>query len=151
MSESNRSLRVRLQFDNPTKQLKPNMFSSVMLTPVMQKERLQIPREAVIYAGNMNRVVLALGGGKFRSVLVKVGLENKGFVEILSGLEAGQKIVTSAQFLLDSESSISADFDRMLEEQADKEANTSKDNLDWLDVSTLNLNVLNVIPQGAIL
>lgn len=151
MSESNRSLRVRLQFDNPTKQLKPNMFSSVMLTPVMQKERLQIPREAVIYAGNMNRVVLALGGGKFRSVLVKVGLENKGFVEILSGLEAGQKIVTSAQFLLDSESSISADFDRMLEEQADKEANTSKDHLDWLDVSTLNLNVLNVIPQGAIL
>lgn len=151
MSESNRSLRVRLQFDNPTKQLKPNMFSSVMLTPVMQKERLQIPREAVIYAGNMNRVVLALGGGKFRSVLVKVGLENKGFVEILSGLEAGQKIVTSAQFLLDSESSISADFDRMLEEQADKEANTSKDNLDWLDVSTLNLNVLNVTPQGAIL
>ena len=117
MSKSNRTLRVRLQFDNPTAQLKPNMFASVILTPSMNKERLQIPREAVIYAGNMNRVVLALGEGEFRSVLVNIGLENQDVVEVLSGLEEGQKIVTSAQFLLDSESSISADFDRMLKEQ----------------------------------
>ena len=117
MSESNRTLRVRLQFDNPNQMLKPNMFSSVIITPKMDQERLYIPREAVIYAGNMNRVVLAMGDGKFRSVLVKVGIENQQTIEILSGLEVGQKIVTSAQFLLDSESSISADFDRMLEEQ----------------------------------
>jgi len=117
MSQSNRTLRVRLEFDNPNEELKPNMFSSVIITPKMDQERLYIPREAVIYAGNMNRVVLAMGDGKFKSVVVKVGIENQQTIEILSGLELGQKIVTSAQFLLDSESSISADFDRMLEEQ----------------------------------
>jgi Cu(I)/Ag(I) efflux system membrane fusion protein len=146
MSASNRTLRVRLQFDNPTAQLKPNMFASVTLTPTMTEPRLQIPREAVIYAGNMNRVVLALGEGKFRSVLVKVGLESEGLagksvVEIISGLEEGQKVVTSAQFLLDSESSISADFERMLEIQKQQAAevqydpNKEDEDLDWLDLS----------------
>jgi Cu(I)/Ag(I) efflux system membrane fusion protein len=121
MNASNRTLRVRLQFDNPTAQLKPNMFASVTLTPEMGESRLQIPREAVIYAGNMNRVVLAKGNGRFKSVIVKLGLENKQAVEVLSGLTEGQKIVTSAQFLLDSESSINADFDRMLEIENNKE------------------------------
>lgn len=144
MSKNNRTLRVRLQFDNPTAQLKPNMFSAVLLTPKVHEKRLKIPREAVIYAGNMNRVVLALGEGQFRSVLVKIGLENQKFVEILSGLEEGQKIVTSAQFLLDSESSISADFERMLEQQEEMQQaqqddpSDNDDDLDWLDFSVLN-------------
>ena len=135
MSESNRTLRVRLQFDNPNQMLKPNMFSSVVITPKMDEERLYIPREAVIYAGNMNRVVLAMGDGKFRSVLVKVGIENQQAIEILSGLEVGQKIVTSAQFLLDSESSINADFDRMLEEQdtMDHKSMRLKETSDYLN------------------
>ena len=147
MNASNRTLRVRLQFDNPTAQLKPNMFASVTLTPEMNKSTLQIPREAVIYAGKMNRVVLALGNGKFKSVLVNLGLENTDSVEVLSGLSEGQKIVTSAQFLLDSESSISADFNRMLEiekQQAQPEAdsNNNDDDLDWLDLGVLTTPVL---------
>lgn len=150
MSQSNRTLRVRLQFDNPTYQLKPYMFSSVTLLPEMHGKRLQVPREAVIYAGKMNRVVLALGEGKFRSILVKTGLENDGFVEILSGLKEGQKIVTSAQFLLDSESSINADFERMLEPQkvkdSDQQSDITKDDddLDWLDFSVLNISKMAV-------
>ncbi len=161
MSESNRTLRVRLQFDNPNQMLKPNMFSSVVITPKMDEERLYIPREAVIYAGNMNRVVLAMGDGKFRSVLVKVGLENQQTVEILSGLEVGQKIVTSAQFLLDSESSISADFDRMLEDQneMDHKAMRLKKTSDYLngeddsddldsaeDLDSIEVGVLQISP-----
>ncbi|PKF63371.1 efflux RND transporter periplasmic adaptor subunit [Psychromonas sp. psych-6C06] len=150
MSPNNRTLRVRLQFDNPTAQLKPNMFSSVTLTSKMDQQRVQIPREAVIYAGNMNRVVLALGEGKYRSVLVKVGLENQHSVEILSGLEVGQKIVTSAQFLLDSESSISADFERMLERQELQmlpayDPTKEDEDLDWLDFGMLNAPIKEVI------
>ena len=151
MSKNNRTLRVRLQFDNPTAQLKPNMFASVILTPTMDKKRMQIPREAVIYAGNMNRVVLSLGNGKFRSVLVRIGLEtineeDHAIVEVLSGLEVGQEVVTSAQFLLDSESSISADFDRMQEELEKQETkfkydeDKGDDDLDWLDFGALNSN-----------
>ena len=147
MNANNRTLRVRLQFDNPTGQLKPNMFTSVTLTPELNKNVLQIPREAVIYAGNMNRVVLALGNGKFKSVLVNLGLENKDAVEVLSGLNEGQKIVTSAQFLLDSESSISADFDRMLEIekqqiQPEADSNSNNEDLDWLDLGVLTTPTL---------
>ena len=144
MSENNRTLRVRLQFDNPNALLKPNMFASVMLTPSMNDDRLQIPREAVIYAGKMNRAVLALGDGKFKSVLINVGLENQGFVEVLSGLTEGQQVVTSAQFLLDSESSISADFERMLEQQKGEsqyDPEKQDEDLDWLDFSALNSNM----------
>mgnify|MGYP001229803684 CR=1 FL=1 len=144
MNANNRTLRVRLQFSNPNAELKPNMFANVILTPTMDNKRLQIPREAVIYAGNMNRVVLALGDGKFRSVVVNLGLENKDAVEVLSGLSEGQKIVTSAQFLLDSESSISADFERMLEIENNKQAEPdydpgmADDDLDWLDLGSLH-------------
>ncbi|PKH02098.1 efflux RND transporter periplasmic adaptor subunit [Psychromonas sp. MB-3u-54] len=140
MNASNRTLRVRLQFDNPTALLKLNMFASVTLIPQMKQRTLQIPREAVIYAGNMNRVVLALGEGNFKSVLVNLGLENKQSVEVLSGLSEGQEIVTSAQFLLDSESSISADFGRMLEldknkkSQPESDSSNEDDDLDWLDL-----------------
>ncbi|WP_413698494.1 efflux RND transporter periplasmic adaptor subunit [Psychromonas sp. KJ10-10] len=136
MNANNRTLRVRVQFDNPTAQLKPNMFASIVLSPDMSQKRLQIPREAVIYTGNMNRVVLAKGDGQFKSVIVKLGLENKTSVEVLSGLTEGQKIVTSAQFLLDSESSINADFDRMLEIEKNKEMQPvqEEDDLDWLDL-----------------
>jgi len=144
MNASNRTLRVRLQFENPTALLKPHMFANVTLIPEMKQRTLQIPREAVIYAGNMNRVVLALGEGKFKSVLVNLGLENKKSVEVLSGLSEGQEIVTSAQFLLDSESSISADFGRMQEMEQQKktesqstpgsDSSSKNDDLDWLDL-----------------
>lgn len=139
LNATNRTMRVRLQFDNPAAQLKPNMFASVILTPEMNETRLQIPREAVIYAGNMNRVVLAKGNGQFKSVIVNLGLENKDSVEILSGLTEGQEVVTSAQFLLDSESSINADFDRMLEIESDEKMKmerdkSEEDDLDWLDL-----------------
>ncbi|TEW46160.1 efflux RND transporter periplasmic adaptor subunit [Psychromonas algicola] len=141
MNPMNRTLRVRLQFANANADLKPNMFANVALTPEMNSKTLQIPREAVIYAGNMNRVVLALGEGKFKSVVVNLGLENKESVEVLSGLSEGQKIVTSAQFLLDSESSISADFERMkvIEQQKipEQEHSQSNDDLDWLDLGAL--------------
>ncbi|WP_435236733.1 efflux RND transporter periplasmic adaptor subunit [Psychromonas sp. PT13] len=145
MNMNNRTLRVRLQFDNPSAQLKPNMFARVSLTPEMAKNRLQIPREAVIYAGNMNRVVLALGNGQFKSVVVNLGLENKDSVEVLSGLSEGQKIVTSAQFLIDSESSISADFERMLGSDADNSMTPEikEDNLDWLDLGAVTTKPLS--------
>ena len=140
MNAINRSLRVRVQFMNPTGELKPNMFASVTLTPKMTKTRVQIPREAVIYGGKMNRAVLAKGNGQFKSVIVNLGLENKDSVEVLSGLSEGQKIVTSAQFLLDSESSISADFERMLEIDKSQQAQPEHDSsIDDQDLDALDL------------
>ena len=78
------------------------------ITPV-----LLIPREALIRTGEQNRVVLSLDGGRFKSVSVTPGRIGRDQVEILNGIEAGDRIVTSAQFLIDSESSKTSDFLRM--------------------------------------
>jgi Cu(I)/Ag(I) efflux system membrane fusion protein len=108
-----RTLKIRLRFDNDNDELKPNMFAQVIIHRANEKEALLVPLEAVIRTGSNDRVVLALGEGKFKSVAVKLGRLNGNFAEILEGLDEGTAIVTSAQFLLDSESSRTSDFKRM--------------------------------------
>jgi Cu(I)/Ag(I) efflux system membrane fusion protein len=113
LDEKNRTLRVRLRFANEDKTLKPNMFAQVAIEADPAEKALLVPREAVIRAGSENRVVLALGEGRFRSAAVKLGRVGERDAEILDGLAAGDTVVVSAQFLLDSESSKSADLMRM--------------------------------------
>jgi Cu(I)/Ag(I) efflux system membrane fusion protein len=119
---------VRLHFENNDRYLKPNMFAQITINVSASEPVLQIPREALIRTGNQDRVVLALGDGYFKSVAVNVGRFNNNYVEVLSGLAEGEKIVSSAQFLLDSESSKSSDFKRMepLEEISDDNINGNK-------------------------
>lgn len=108
-----RTLRVRLRFDNENDALKPNMFAQVIIHSQSPDTSLVVPTEAVIRSGSMDRVVLALGEGRFKSVKVKIGRLDDEYTEILAGLEAGTRVVSSAQFLLDSESSKTSDFKRM--------------------------------------
>jgi len=108
-----RTLRIRVRLDNPDSALKPNMFAELRILASDQDERLLIPKEALIRGGQQNRVVLALGEGRFKSLAVKTGQSDNQRVEILDGLIEGEEIVTSAQFLLDSESSKSSDFTRI--------------------------------------
>ena len=109
-----RTLPVRVKLANSDYRLKPNMYMDVRIEPqAAAKETLAVPREAVIRTGTMDRVVLALGDGKFKSVKVRLGRVNVDWAEILEGLESGDRVVTSAQFLLDSESSVNSDFVRM--------------------------------------
>merc|ERR1712173_15791 len=108
-----RTLRVRLKFPNPNGQLKPNMFANIALQPVSDEAVMTIPKSAVIRSGGMTRVVLALGEGKYRSARISVGREAGDKVEVLQGLTEQDKVVTSAHFMLDSESSQSADLSRI--------------------------------------
>ncbi len=108
-----RTLRVRLRFDNQDFQLKPNMFAQVTMHIRDDKVLLLVPISAVIRSGKSNRVVLALGDGQYKSINVDIGRIDDDYIEILSGLTQGEEIVTSAQFLLDSESSKTSDFMRM--------------------------------------
>ncbi|MEP4148095.1 MAG: efflux RND transporter periplasmic adaptor subunit [Halioglobus sp.] len=117
LEASTRTLRVRLRFTNQSGELRPNMFAQVTIHSLNRDEVLVIPKEALIRTERQERVVLALGEGQFKSIVVKAGRIAGGSVEILSGLSQGDIIVTSAQFLLDSESSKSADFDRMNSEK----------------------------------
>lgn len=112
-----RTVRVRLRFENNDGLLKPNMFAQVVIHADSPDTSLVIPREAVIRTGRSNRVVLVLGDGRFKSVNVEVGRYDEKSAEILSGLKEGDKVVTSAQFLIDSESSKNSDFMRMNHEE----------------------------------
>ncbi|WP_423840634.1 efflux RND transporter periplasmic adaptor subunit [Vibrio mytili] len=108
-----RTLRVRLKFPNPNGELKPNMFANIALQPVSDEAVMTIPKSAVIRSGGMARVVLAEGNGKYRSTRIKVGREADDKTEVLEGLTQDDHIVTSAHFMLDSESSQSADLSRI--------------------------------------
>ena len=110
-----RTARLRLRFANADRSLKPNMFAQVQILSDAAESVLTVPREAVIRTGKQDRVVLALGEGRFKSVAITPGRIGSNRVEVLEGLSAGDTVVSSAQFLLDSESSRESDFKRMEE------------------------------------
>ncbi len=113
LDSKTRTLKVRLRFDNPAEALRPNMFSRVTIFGTETTPVVHVPQEALIRGGTIDRVVLALGGGRFRTQPVKVGIEAGDRVEIRSGLNAGDRVVTSGQFLIDSESNIDSALARM--------------------------------------
>ena len=108
-----RTLKVRLRFDNEARTLRPNMFARVTIRGDSTGNVVHVPREALIRGGSVNRVVIALGEGRFRAQPVDIGIESGDRVEIRSGVSAGDLIVTSGQFLIDSESNIEAALSRM--------------------------------------
>lgn len=121
LEAGSRTAKMRIIIDNPDGALLPNMFVHMNIDTTSPAATLSVPQEAVIRTGTMDRVVLSAEAGHFKSVKVITGQRSRDRVEILEGLEEGDKIVVSAQFLLDSESSISSDFMRMakLEEAPD--------------------------------
>jgi Cu(I)/Ag(I) efflux system membrane fusion protein len=108
-----RTLRVRLRFDNADGVFRPNMFASVTILGESTADLVHVPREAVIRGGSVDRVVVALGQGRFRAQPVKIGIESGDRVAILDGVAAGDTIVVSAQFLIDSEANIEAALSKL--------------------------------------
>jgi len=108
-----RTLQVRLRFDNPDERMKPNMYASVTIFGKPHPAALSIPREALIRGQDVDRVVVALGEGRFTVHEVMTGIESGGWQEIVAGLEEGDEVVTSAQFLIDSEASLAGSIHRL--------------------------------------
>ena len=108
-----RTLKARLRFDNPDEALKPNMYANVRIFGGVRDDTIVIPVEALIRTGRESRVVMALGEGRFASRTVTAGIESGDWVEIVAGLEPGEAVVTSGQFLIDSEASLKASMTRM--------------------------------------
>jgi Cu(I)/Ag(I) efflux system membrane fusion protein len=108
-----RTLKVRLRFDNVARTLRPNMFARVTIRGESTGDVVHVPREALIRGGSVDRLVVALGEGRFRAQPVDVGIESGDRVEIRSGVSAGDLIVTSGQFLIDSESNIEQALSKM--------------------------------------
>jgi Cu(I)/Ag(I) efflux system membrane fusion protein len=113
LDPTTRTLKVRMRFENADELLRPNMFTRVQIYGSNTGEVVHVAREAVIRGGSVDRVVVDLGGGRYQSRAVSLGIESGDRIAIRNGLAAGERIVTSAQFLIDSESNIEAAISRM--------------------------------------
>jgi Cu(I)/Ag(I) efflux system membrane fusion protein len=113
LSETTRTLKVRIPLNNNNHTLKPNMFAHIGIKPTQRKAALLVPRSAVIRAAEGAKVVLSDGDGNFKSVRVTLGQSDSTHFEVVEGLLPEDDVVVSAQFLIDSESSKSSDFKRM--------------------------------------
>jgi membrane fusion protein, copper/silver efflux system len=106
VNPATRTLKARIEVANPGLKLAPGMFARVTFVPQEGREALVVPSEAVIRTGTRNLVMVARPEGRFAPVEVEVGAEAGGQTEILKGLQAGDKVVVSGQFLVDSEASL---------------------------------------------
>lgn len=133
-----RTTKVRLVFDNSELLLRPNMFSEVIIRADSQPDAVVIPSEAVIRSGQQTQVFVVRDAGKFEPRVVKLGIESEGRVAVLDGVEVGDEVVTSAQFLLDSESKLREATAKMMQNLADTESTDGA-----MDHSGMNHEVMN--------
>lgn len=107
LDRETRTAEVRLELDNSAGKLKPEMFGNAVIEAAPRPDVLAIPSSAVIRSGERTIAVVALGGGRFEPRDIELGLDSgDGTLEVLSGLEAGEEVVVSSQFLIDSESNL---------------------------------------------
>jgi multidrug efflux pump subunit AcrA (membrane-fusion protein) len=125
LSPKTRTVQVRMEFDNPDLKLKPDMYADVVITTEVSDNALLVPSEAVLKTGYRNIVIAYLGDGKFLPKEVELGPEGEGLIQVLSGLRESETIVTSGQFLIDSESNLREAINKMLE--AGEPVHTMKD------------------------
>jgi membrane fusion protein, copper/silver efflux system len=105
LGEQARTVKARITVVNTDGRLKPGMYATVVLNSSTQSA-LTVPRSAVVQTGERALVFVDLGNGKLNAQTVKLGRTGGDYVEVLSGLASGQRVVTSAQFLIDSESNV---------------------------------------------
>jgi RND family efflux transporter MFP subunit len=114
VDEKTRTAKVRLEFENPGYFLKPGMFVSAQITSELEPSALLMPGSAVLRSGEKNTVFVARPGGKFEPRTVVLGSEGEhDTVEVMDGLAAGESVVTSGQFMLDSESQLREAIQKM--------------------------------------
>jgi multidrug efflux pump subunit AcrA (membrane-fusion protein) len=115
LSEETKTIKVRVEVRNPPGSIvfKPEMFATVLIRSPQVVDAVAIPEQAVIRSGERSIVVVSLGGGYFDPREVKVGVVADGYVQILEGIKEGETVVTSSQFLIDSESNLRAAIGEM--------------------------------------
>ena len=121
-----RTTKVRIIFDNPDQLLRPDMFAEVTIHSDVNKDAIIIPSQAVIRSGERAQVFVVTEPGKFEPRVVTLGIESSGKVEVLSGLNEGEEVVTSAQFMVDSESKLREATEKMMLQLKKKKSTDSK-------------------------
>jgi Cu(I)/Ag(I) efflux system membrane fusion protein len=114
---SSQNIGVRLSFTAPAELLKSGMYAVATVFGDVRENVLTVPQQALIRTEAEDKVIVALGEGRFKPVPVQIGIETAEEAEIVDGLQEGDQVVNSAQFLLDSESSLQSGLLRMTKSQ----------------------------------
>lgn len=112
IEESSRTGKIRLVLDNPDGQLKPGAYADIIFETRVKK-RLSVPSESILRSAEGDYVVVAKGEGRFQPQRVKTGIRSQGRTEILQGIKAGESILVSSQFFIDSESNLRESFRKL--------------------------------------
>lgn len=129
-----RVIKVRLEFENPELQLKPGMYANIRLESEIKRDAILVPRESYIDSGTRQVAFVDLGDGKFAPRDIQVGVEAEdGMVEVLYGIDEGEVIVTSGQFMLDAESKLKEAVAKMME--AERAKTTKREPAQDMDMS----------------
>ena len=137
LEAKSRTIKVRLEFDNPDWQLKPDMYANIEIASLIEGESVALPSEALIRSGERNVVITKTEKGKFLPKNVIIGIESgDGYYQVLEGLIDGEIVVTSAQFLIDSESRLKEAIAKMQKiTNGDSDDNLSIEGMDMSDMS----------------
>jgi RND family efflux transporter MFP subunit len=116
LSGETRTARARIEFANPGLGLKPGMYANVRIAAEPVKDALAVPVSSVLRSGKQQTVFVALGEGRFEPRVVATGVsDDDGFIQVLSGVRLGERVVTSAQFMFDSESRLQEAIQKMMQ------------------------------------
>jgi len=123
-----RTTKVRLVFDNPDLLLRPDMFSEVSILSDTREDSIIVPSEAVVRSGGKPQIFVVREPGKFEPRDATLGVESDGRVEVIAGVNAGEEVVTSAQFLVDSESKLREATAKMMDSKKTSQSSTTHAN-----------------------
>ena len=121
LESKTRTVKVRMSFGNQDRSLKPGMYANVILHSTISQDALVVPVQAVIHSGARSLAIASLGAGRFQPREIALGVEAEGLYQVLSGLREGERIVTSSQFLIDSESNLKAALGAMVGDSDEQE------------------------------
>ncbi len=138
-----RTVRVRLEFDNRDQVLKPGMFANVIIKSDAQPNAIVVPSESIVRSGVREQVFIQRAPGKYEPRDVILGLSANGFTQIREGVEAGERVVTSAVFLIDSESKLREATAKMMEILNSNDDDMSMD-MDMDDMSMDDMDIESV-------
>jgi Cu(I)/Ag(I) efflux system membrane fusion protein len=143
-----RTVKMRLEFDNPELALKPDMFANVSVKAGKQIDAVVVPSEAIVRTGEHEQVFIQRAPGKFEPRKVVVGVDSEGQVQILEGVKAGEIVVTSSQFLIDSESKLKEATAKMMEATQAKPAPENMDMSDMQISDDMDMGGMNMDAGG---
>ena len=144
LNPKSRTVQVRLEFDNPDLLLKPGMFANVTLYVDPQTNAVVVPSEAIVRSGSREQIFVVREPGKFEPREVTLGVSAEGLTQILSGVEAGEQVVTSSQFLIDSESKLREATAKMMEAMAGGGTSADMSGMDDFDMSDMEMDDMDM-------